>query len=171
MKPGSFAVTVQNSWGTKRRMASSRSTMRARVGVCTRPAESWALYLHVRARVTLRPTSQSASLRARAERNRLSYSAAGRRWVKPSRMALSVWEEIHSRLAGPFHPAFSRIHRATSSPSRPASVAMTSSPTSPRRSWAWTARNCRPDWGITTVFIRSGSMGRVSISHLAHALS
>lgn len=41
------------------------------------------------------------------------------RLAKPSRMALSVWEEIHSRFTGLRHPAFSRIQRATSSPSLP----------------------------------------------------
>ena len=35
----------------------------ARVGVCTRPQESWALYLQVSALVALMPTSQSASAR------------------------------------------------------------------------------------------------------------
>ena len=86
-------------------------------------------------------------------------------------MALSVWEEIHSRVAGFFQPAFSMIHRATSSPSRPESVAMTSSDTSPRRIRAWTARNWRLDSLMTTVFICSGSMGRVSRSHLVQVLS
>lgn len=39
-------------------------------------------------------------------------------------MALSVWDEIQSRFAGLFQPALAMIQRATSSPSRPASVAM-----------------------------------------------
>ena len=41
--------------------------MIARVGVCTRPAESWALYLQVSALVTFNPTIQSASALACAE--------------------------------------------------------------------------------------------------------
>ena len=41
----------------------SRRKVMASVGVCTRPQESWALYLQVNARVALIPTSQSASAR------------------------------------------------------------------------------------------------------------
>ena len=48
----------------------------------------------------------------------------------PSLMALSVTDEIQSRLIGFRHPVFSRISLATSSPSRPASVAIMISPTS-----------------------------------------
>lgn len=71
------------------------------------------------ARVTLSPTSQSASARQTAERYRGRYARPSFRLANPSRMALSVWEEIHSRLIGLRNPALSRIHRATSSPSPP----------------------------------------------------
>ena len=46
----------------------------ARVGVCTLPQDSCALYLQVRALVALIPTSQSASALERAARKRFSYS-------------------------------------------------------------------------------------------------
>ena len=141
------------------------------MGVCTRPADSCALYLQVKARVTFNPTSQSASERACADAYRLSNSFAGRNLANPSRIALSVCEEIQRRRAGLFQPAFFMIQRATSSPSRPASVAIISSETSLRRIRPCTTLNCRPVWPITTSFICCGSMGRVSMSHFSHAFS
>ena len=96
----------------------------ASVGVCTRPQDSWALYLHVSALVPFIPTSQSASALATAALYRLSYSCPFFRFVKPSLIALSVTEEIHSLRIGLRQSDLSRIHLATSSPSLPASVAM-----------------------------------------------
>ena len=43
------------------------------------------------------PTSQSASLRQRAERYSASYSEDGRSFSNPARMAASVIDDIHSR--------------------------------------------------------------------------
>ena len=40
VNPRHFACTVKYSCGTKRLISSSRSTIRARVGVWTRPAEA-----------------------------------------------------------------------------------------------------------------------------------
>src|SRR5699024_4313079 len=97
----------------------------AKVGVCTRPLESWALNLVVSARVALSPTYQSASERATAEAYKFSYCLPGFKFLNPSLIALSVTEEIHNRLIGFLIRAFSIIQRPTSSPSRPASVAMT----------------------------------------------
>ncbi len=97
------------------------------------------MYLQVKALVALIPTSQSASARHMAASYRLSYSRPSFRWAKPSRIALSVTEEIQSLFTGFLQPAFFRISLATSSPSRPASVAMITSPTSFLKSWAFTA--------------------------------
>lgn len=46
------------------------------------------------------PTSQSASDRQSAEAYNPSYAAPSRRRAKPSAMASSVMEEIHSRNTG-----------------------------------------------------------------------
>ena len=95
----------------------------ATVGVCTRPQLSWALKRVVKARVALRPIYQSASERATAEAYKLSYALPGFKFAKPSLIALSVTDEIHRRLIGLLIRTLSIIQRATSSPSRPASVA------------------------------------------------
>lgn len=87
----------------------------ASVGVWTLPQDNWALCLVVRARVAFIPTIQSASALATAEANRFSYSLPSFRFSNPSLIALSVTEEIQSRLTGFFTFAFSRIQRATSS--------------------------------------------------------
>ena len=56
----------------------------ARVGVWTRPQESWALYLQVRALVPFIPTSQSASARATAAAVQVIVLPARLfRWAKP----------------------------------------------------------------------------------------
>src|SRR5699024_2169168 len=91
---------------------------------CTRPADSWALNLVVSALVAFKPTYQSASERATAAEYKFSYCFPGFRFLKPSRMALSVTEEIQSLLIGLFTFALSIIQRATNSPSRALSVAM-----------------------------------------------
>src|SRR5699024_6369471 len=109
--------------GRKVRMSSSRLAMIPSVGVCTRPADSWALYLVVSALVAFKPTYQSASERATAADYKLSYCFHGFRFLNPSRIALSITEEIHSRWIGLFTFALSIIQRATKSPSRALSVA------------------------------------------------
>ena len=143
----------------------------ARVGVWTRPQDSWALYLQVRALVAFKPTSQSASARHMAASRRQSYSLPSLSLEKPSFMALSVTEEIQSRLIGFLQPAFIRMNLATSSPSRPASVAMTMSFTSFRNSWRFTALNCFAVFPMTSSLKGFGIMGRVSIFHSLYFLS
>ena len=69
----------------------------ASVGVCTRPQDNCALYLHVKALVALIPTNQSASALDLAARKRLSYSFPCFKCAKPSLIALSVTEDIHKR--------------------------------------------------------------------------
>ena len=61
---------------------------------------------------------------ANAANRRDSYSFPSFKEANPSLIALSVTDEIQSRLIGRRLPAFLRISLATSSPSRPASVAM-----------------------------------------------
>ena len=86
-------------------------------------------------------------------------------------MALSVCEDIQSRRIGLRQFAFWIIHLATSSPSRPASVAMTISLTSALESRELTALNCFEVWPITTSFILPGSMGRSSMRQLLYLSS
>ncbi|MNP73414.1 hypothetical protein D3C76_1701250 [compost metagenome] len=73
------------------------------VGVCTRPADRGAPNFVVSARVTLRPTIQSASARQRADSYSRSNSRPGFNDAKPSLIALSVCDEIHRRRNGFFH--------------------------------------------------------------------
>ena len=87
------------------------------------------------------------------------------RLAKPSRMAASVWEEIHRRLKGFFQLARAMIQRATSSPSRPASVAITSSLMSERCISSFTAANWCDDCLMTFNFMRGGIIGRSSRRH------
>ena len=66
-------------------MARSRFTISARVGVCTRPSESTLRTepaLVVAARVAFMPTSQSASLRARAAASSGRMASSSRRRVE-----------------------------------------------------------------------------------------
>src|SRR5699024_11586990 len=75
---------------------------------------------------------------------------------------LSVTEEIHKRFIGLFIFALEITQRATSSPSRPASVATIISLTSFRLSWLLIVLNCFPVFFITVNFQHSGSMGKSS---------
>ncbi|OQC04002.1 MAG: hypothetical protein BWX79_02562 [Alphaproteobacteria bacterium ADurb.Bin100] len=130
------------------RICSSRSTITAKVGVCTRPTvvrkkpPSRELKAVI-ARVPLMPTSQSASERLRAASARPCICLSERRLSKPSRMACGVMDCSHSRLTGLPRglapPAYCSIRRKISSPSRPASQAFTSAPTSLRLAWRTTA--------------------------------
>ena len=86
--------------GLNSRISCSLLAIMARAGVCTRPQESWALYLQVSALVPFIPTSQSASALATAALYRLSYSCPFFRFPNPSLIALSVTEEIHSLRIG-----------------------------------------------------------------------
>ena len=82
----------------------------------------------VAARVPFMPTSQSASLRARAASSRGRMSLSGRRLVKASWIAALVIDENQARstgLARAFSDALCRMSLKMSSPSRPASHALT----------------------------------------------
>ena len=151
--------------GTKSLISSSRAAIIASVGVWTRPQANWALYLQVRARVALIPTIQSAILRLYALWYKASYSRAFFNFLNPSLIALSVTDEIHNRCIGFLICALLMIHRATSSPSRPASVAIMISLTSLRFIRFLTALYCLAVLPITTNCIFSGMMGRSFKSH------
>jgi len=138
------------------RIFSSRSTTTASVGVCTRPTvvrkkpPSRELNAVI-ARVPLMPTSQSASERLRAASASPCICSSERRLAKPSRIACGVIDCSQRRLTGlrrvlagagsrPSLPkAYCSISRKISSPSRPASQAFTSVPTSLRLAWRTTA--------------------------------
>src|SRR5690606_8123617 len=111
------------------------------------------------------PTSQSASARATAEEYRFSYSFPLFRFANPCLIALSVTEEIHKRLIGLRVFDFSMIHLATSSPSRPASVAIIISCTSFRCICAFTALYCLPVCLMTTRLNGLGIIGKCSNFH------
>ena len=76
-------------------------------------------------------------------------------------MALSVCDEIHRRLVGFLQPALAMIQRATSSPSRPASVAIISSAMSPRFISPCTTRNCRPVCDELHLLREHGQVGHI----------
>ena len=130
------------------RICSSRSTTTDSVGVCTRPTvvrkkpPSRELNA-VMARVPLMPTSQSASERQRAASARPCICSFERSEEKPSRIACGVIDCSHSRCTGLpkglAAPAYCSIRRKMSSPSRPASQALMSAPTSLRRANLTTA--------------------------------
>ena len=73
--PLGFVFHFRNVREAHRHAYSSLFAIMASVGVCTRPQDSWALYLHVSALVPFIPTSQSASALATAALYRLSYSS------------------------------------------------------------------------------------------------
>ncbi len=75
------------------------------MGVCTRPTESSSPSARVAARERFIPTSQSARARPWAASASGSKSRAGRRPVKPLRMASGVSDEIQSRFTGFVQPA------------------------------------------------------------------
>ena len=101
------------------------------MGVCTRPSDSTRRIepaFVVAARVPFMPTSQSASLRARAASSRSRISLSGRSDEKASRMAALVIDENHARSTGfsrAASDALCRMSLKISSPSRPASQAFT----------------------------------------------
>ncbi|MNI37278.1 hypothetical protein D3C73_913630 [compost metagenome] len=140
------------------------------VGVCTRPADSGAPNLQVNARVTFSPIIQSASARQRADSYSRSNSRPGRSEANPSLIALSVCEEIQSRRNGFFQPAIFIIQRASSSPSRAASVATISSSMSCRFISCCTALYCWPVSRSTFSLAFSGRIGKSSSAQLAYLL-
>ncbi len=118
-------------------------TISARVGVCTRPSDSTLRIepaLVVAARVAFMPTSQSASLRARAAASRGSIAASSRSEANASLIAFWVIELNQARLTVlPWAAlgAVSRMSLKISSPSRPASQALMMTSTSGRFISAW----------------------------------
>src|SRR5699024_2219668 len=125
----------------------------------TRPADNVAVNFVVSARVAFKPTYQSASERATAEAYKYSYFFPGWSFLNPSRIALSVTDDIHNRFIGFFTCALSRIQRATNSPSLPAYVAITPSVTSSLFNWVLIMCNWFFFFGITIVFNVDGSIG------------
>src|SRR3954454_6554284 len=103
--------------------------MIASVGVCTRPRDTAPSNEDrnriVAARVAFMPTIQSASERERAACSSSSNSDAGRSDENADLIAAAVIEESHSRRTGFLAPAFSKVQAKISSPSRPASQALT----------------------------------------------
>ena len=129
-------------------MARSRFTISARVGVCTRPSESTLRTepaLVVAARVAFMPTSQSASLRARAAASSGRMASSSRSASNASRMADCVIELNQARLTGLARAASGAVSRMSlkmSSPSRPASQALMIRSTSVRAMSWWSALSC-----------------------------
>ena len=131
-------TTSQYLRGTNARIFSSRSVRIARVGVCTRPTVvRWKppdFELNaVIARVPLMPTSQSDSERQTAASASGRIAASGRSAPNASRIAAVVIDCSHSRSTGFADFAYWTMLRKMSSPSRPASHALTSFVTSLRR--------------------------------------
>ncbi len=85
------------------------------------------------ARVPLIPTNQSASARLRAALASDCISSSVRRCLNPSLMAAGVIDWSQRRLIGCLAFVYSAIRRKISSPSRPASQALTSVAISLRR--------------------------------------
>ena len=124
-----FASTSQYFSGLNSRISTSRRARIASVGVCTRPSETAPSKEErrrmVAARVAFMPTIQSASERERAASSRRPNSSAGRRSWNACLIAALVIEDSHSRWTGFLAPAFSYSQAKISSPSRPASQALT----------------------------------------------
>ena len=110
-----------------------------RVGVCTRPT-GWTLSLEifeppsifVAQRVMLSPTIQSDCERQMDDARRPAFSDGSSRWSKDSRIADGVMLVSQRRRSGSLEPASVVIMWKISSPSRPASQALTTAPTSSR---------------------------------------
>ena len=88
------------------------------------------------------PTSQSASERERAASSRRRISSPSRRCSNASWIAFFVIELSQSRLTGFFTPDVSKRYAKISSPSRPASQALTISSTSSSFISLWIALSC-----------------------------
>ena len=125
----------------------SRRTIIARVGVCTRPSETGERGEPMRvvaARVAFMPISQSDSERERAASSSGRSSESSRRCSNASRMADFVIEENQARRTGFSTLAVCRMSLKMSSPSRPASQALTRPSMSLRRIAACRLLSCFP---------------------------
>ena len=95
-----LVFSSQYSSAVKASISFCRFTNIASVGVCTLPTEStifWLPNFRVNKRVALMPSSQSPTARALPAWYKLSYCSAGFSFLKPSRIACSVSEEIQRR--------------------------------------------------------------------------
>ncbi len=120
----------------------------------------------VAARVAFIPTSQSASLRARAAASRGCIASSSRSESNASRMAFCVIELNQARLTGFSRAAFgavSRISLKINSPSRPASQALMIASTSGRFISAWSDFSVLPARVSRAWYLKcSGRIGRSS---------
>ena len=123
------ASTSQYFSGLNSRISTSRRARMASVGVCTRPSETAPSNEErsriVAARVAFMPTIQSASERERAASSSVWNSSPGRSAPNACLIALWVIDDSHSRCTGFFAFDFSYSQAKISSPSRPASQALT----------------------------------------------
>ena len=120
----------------------------------------------VAARVAFMPTIQSASERERAASSRRPNSSPGRRSWNACLIAALVIEDSHRRWTGFFAFAFSYSQAKISSPSRPASQALTTASMSLRPSSLVMTDIClRERSSRTTSRNASGTIGRSAIRH------
>ena len=121
------------------------------------------------ARVAFMPTIQSASERERAASSRRPNSSPGRSSPNACLIAALVMEDSHSRSTGFWDAAFSYSQAKISSPSRPASQALTTVATSVRPSSRVMTDIClRERSSRTTSRKRSGTIGRSAIFHFLY---
>jgi hypothetical protein len=150
--------------------------MIASVGVWTRPSVTARSKEErsriVAARVAFMPTIQSASERERAACSSLAKSEPGRRPANASSIAFEVIEDSHSRWTGFLTPDFCSVQAKISSPSRPASQALTIWSTSLRCSSRVITVIClRERSSRTSSRKSSGMIGRSAIRHFLYLAS
>jgi hypothetical protein len=167
------ASTSQYFSGLNSRISTSRRARIASVGVCTRPSDTAPSKEErrrmVAARVAFMPTIQSASERERAACSRRSYSSPGRSAPNACLIAAFVMDDNHSRSTGLSPPDFSYSQAKISSPSRPASQALTTFSTSLRLSSRVITVIClRERSSRTTRRKRSGTIGRSAMRHFLY---
>ena len=174
MRPAAASIPPQEIWTVKyfsflkSLIFSSRSASMARVGVCTLPTASFLKYFVVYALVAFMPTSQSAFAR-QTEASQISrYSFPSFRFVKPSRIAESSMELIHKRFTGRVLPDRSYTCLNISSPSRPASQALTTYSKSFLLSSFFKTASCAFLSFATVSFHSSGIMGKSENVHFAY---
>ena len=126
----------------------------------------------VAARVAFMPTIQSASERERAASSSLANSCAGLSDANACLIAPTVIEDSHRRWTGFFALAFCTVHAKISSPSRPASQALTTVSTSGRpSSFVITVICLRERSSRTTSLKSSGTIGRSAMRHFLYLAS
>ena len=120
---------------------------------------------HVRARVAFKPTSQSDSDRHFAASDSGRICSSVRRFSHALAMAPCVIDCIQSRRTGLLMPPISKIYRKISSPSRPASQALTIDSTSLRLASLRICLSRGSESGIGSSWKRSGIAGKTSNFH------